>query len=65
MKFAGTKYQIEWGGQFENQQRAQQRLAFIVPGVLALIFVLLYSSFGTLRHAGLILTIVPVALLGG
>ena len=37
----------------------------IVPGVLALIFVLLYSSFGTLRHAGLILTIVPVALLGG
>ena len=65
VKFDGTKYQIEWGGQFENQQRAQQRLAFIVPGVLALIFVLLYSSFGTLRHAGLILTIVPVALLGG
>jgi cobalt-zinc-cadmium resistance protein CzcA len=65
VKFDGAKYQIEWGGQFENQQRAQQRLAFIVPGVLALIFVLLYSSFGTLRHAGLILTIVPVALLGG
>jgi len=65
VKFDGSKYQIEWGGQFENQQRAQQRLAFIVPGVLALIFVLLYSSFGTLRHAGLILTIVPVALLGG
>jgi cobalt-zinc-cadmium resistance protein CzcA len=65
LKFDTTKYQIEWGGQFENQQRAQQRLAFIVPGVLALIFVLLYASFGTLRHAGLILTIVPVALLGG
>ena len=65
VKFDHAKYQIEWGGQFENQQRAQQRLAFIVPGVLALIFVLLYSSFGTLRHAGLILTIVPVALLGG
>jgi cobalt-zinc-cadmium resistance protein CzcA len=65
VKFDSTKYQIEWGGQFENQQRAQKRLAFIVPGVIALIFVLLYSSFGTLRHAALILTIVPVALLGG
>jgi len=65
VKFNPTKYQIEWGGQFENQQRAQRRLAFIIPGVLALIFVLLYSAFGTLRHAALILTIVPVALLGG
>jgi len=65
VKFDATKYQLEWGGQFENQQRAQKRLAFIVPGVIALIFVLLYSSFGTVRHAALVLTIVPVALLGG
>jgi len=65
VKFDATKYQIEWGGQFENQQRAQRRLAFIVPGVIALIFVLLYAAFGTIRHAALILTIVPVALLGG
>jgi cobalt-zinc-cadmium resistance protein CzcA len=65
VKFDATKYQLEWGGQFENQQRAQKRLVFIVPGVIALIFVLLYSSFGTVRHAALILTIVPVALLGG
>ena len=65
VKFDRTKYQLEWGGQFENQQRAQKRLAYIVPGVIALIFVLLYSSFGTIRHAALILTIVPVALLGG
>jgi len=65
VKYDPTKYQIEWGGQFENQQRAQKRLAFIVPGVLALIFVLLYSAFGTIRHAALILTIVPIALLGG
>jgi heavy metal efflux system protein len=65
VNFDGTKYQLEWGGQFENQQRAQKRLAYIVPGVIALIFVLLYSSFGTIRHAALILTIVPVALLGG
>jgi len=65
VKFDGTKYQIEWGGQFENQQRAQRRLALIVPGVIALIFVLLYAAFGTVRHPALILTIVPVALLGG
>ena len=65
VKFDSAKYQIEWGGQFENQQRAQHRLAVIVPAVLALIFILLYAAFGTLRHAGLILTIVPVALLGG
>ena len=65
VKFDSAKYQLEWGGQFENQQRAQKQLAFIVPGVIALIFVLLYSSFGTIRHAALILTIVPMALLGG
>src|SRR5215471_654538 len=65
VKFDREKYQLEWGGQFENQQRAQKRLAYIVPAVIALIFVLLYSSFGTIRHAALILTIVPVALLGG
>ena len=38
VKFDSTKYEIEWGGQFENQQRAQHRLAVIVPAVLALIF---------------------------
>ena len=65
VKFDPTKYQIEWGGQFENQRRAQQRLAFIIPIVIALIFVLLYFAFGTLRHPALILTIVPIALLGG
>jgi heavy metal efflux system protein len=65
VKFDGSKYQLEWGGQFENQQRAQKRLAYIVPAVIALIFILLYSSFGTIRHAALILTIVPVAMLGG
>jgi heavy metal efflux system protein len=57
--------QIGWGGQFENQQRAQARLAVIVPLALALIFLLLYGAFGTLRHAGLILVSVPLALLGG
>jgi len=59
------KYEISWGGQFENQARAQKRLAMILPVVLGLIFLLLYAAFGTLRHAGLILVSVPLALLGG
>jgi heavy metal efflux system protein len=57
--------EVRWGGQFENQQRAQARLAVILPMVLALIFLLLYGAFGTLRHAGLILVSVPLAMLGG
>jgi heavy metal efflux system protein len=56
---------VRWGGLFENQQRAQARLAVILPMVLALIFLLLYGAFGTLRHAALILVSVPLALLGG
>jgi heavy metal efflux system protein len=65
VKFDSSQYSLEWGGQFENQKRAQRRLALIVPAVIALIFVLLYSAFGTLRHAALVLTNVPIALLGG
>jgi cobalt-zinc-cadmium resistance protein CzcA len=57
--------EIVWGGLFENQQRAQARLALIMPVVLALIFLLLYGAFGTLRHAALILVNVPLAVLGG
>jgi cobalt-zinc-cadmium resistance protein CzcA len=60
---AGTE--LSWGGQFENQNRAQARLAVILPLALALIFLLLYAAFGTLRHAALILASVPLALLGG
>ncbi|HUI27446.1 MAG TPA: efflux RND transporter permease subunit, partial [Candidatus Kryptonia bacterium] len=63
--FDPTAYELTWGGQFENQQRAQGRLALIVPAVLALIFILLYGAFGNLRHPALILTNVPIALLGG
>lgn len=65
VKFDHAAYDIVWGGQFENQKRAQTRLAVIVPFVLALIFLLLYGAFGTLRHAALILVTVPLALLGG
>lgn len=62
---APEKFEVVWGGPFENQARAQQRLAVILPVVLGLIFLLLYGAFGTLRHAALILVSVPLALLGG
>ncbi|KTC87570.1 MULTISPECIES: efflux RND transporter permease subunit [Legionella] len=60
-----TRYEIAWGGQLENQQRAQARLAIIIPMLLGLMFVLLFSQFGNLRHPGLILLAVPLAMLGG
>ncbi|MDD9961444.1 MAG: CusA/CzcA family heavy metal efflux RND transporter [Gammaproteobacteria bacterium] len=58
-------YSIEWGGAFENQQRALQRLAVIVPLTVLLIFVLLYTAFGSIRYAGLIIANVPFAAIGG
>jgi len=58
-------YRYEWGGSFENQQRALARLAVIVPLTIAFIFVLLYVAFGTLRHAVIIIANVPFALVGG
>ncbi|MHC4967996.1 MAG: efflux RND transporter permease subunit, partial [Planctomycetota bacterium] len=58
-------YFVEYGGQFENQQRAMARLAVIVPIVLAVILVLLGLTFGTARHALMIILNVPLALIGG
>ncbi len=58
-------YRLAWGGQFENQQRAASRLGFVVPIALGLIFVLLFSTFGSVRQALLILAMVPFALVGG
>lgn len=62
---APSGFELRWGGQFENQQRAAARLLLILPIVLALIFILLYGAFGMVRHAALILANVPLALLGG
>ncbi|MFO0562772.1 MAG: CusA/CzcA family heavy metal efflux RND transporter [Polyangiales bacterium] len=62
---APAGYELVWGGQFENQSRAAKRLGFIVPVVLALIFVLLYGAFGKVRQAAMILAMVPLAMLGG
>ncbi|MBS1852833.1 MAG: efflux RND transporter permease subunit [Acidobacteria bacterium] len=58
-------YWITWGGQFENLQRATQRLAIVVPLSLFLIFILLYTTFNTSRPALLIFLNVPVAASGG
>jgi cobalt-zinc-cadmium resistance protein CzcA len=58
-------YYVTYGGQFENQQRAMRRLGLIVPAVLLLIAGLLYASFGTVRHALLVMLNVPFALVGG
>ncbi|MEN1929422.1 CusA/CzcA family heavy metal efflux RND transporter [Luteimonas sp. MJ250] len=58
-------YRLEWGGQFENQQRASARLALVVPVALGLIFVVLFSSLGGARPALLVLANIPFALVGG
>ncbi|MHB1183561.1 MAG: efflux RND transporter permease subunit [Desulfobulbia bacterium] len=60
-----TGYRITWGGQFENQQRAAARLTVVVPVALGLIFVLLFSTFRSVRQALLILSNIPFALVGG
>jgi cobalt-zinc-cadmium resistance protein CzcA len=56
---------LEWGGQYENQQRATQRLAIVVPMALVLIYLLLFASFRSVSQAFLVLANVPFALVGG
>ncbi len=58
-------YLLQWGGQFENQQRAAARLSLVVPVSLGLVLLLLFSTFGSLRQAVLVLMNVPFALIGG
>lgn len=58
-------YLMEWGGDFELQQKANQRLAVVVPITIGLIFLLLYSSFNSLQKASLIILNIPLALVGG
>jgi cobalt-zinc-cadmium resistance protein CzcA len=58
-------YTFEFGGQFENLQAARARLALIVPAALALIFALIYATFGSARQALLIFLCVPLAATGG
>ncbi len=58
-------YAFEWGGQYTHQQTALARLSILVPATVVVIFLLLFSAFGTVRHAALILLNVPFALVGG
>ena len=58
-------YSVVFGGQFENQERAQTRLMVVVPLSLGLIFLLLYFAFGSVGQALLIMLNVPLALIGG
>ena len=58
-------YRVTWGGQFENQRRATKRLLVIVPASIILIFVLLFSAFGSVKYAALVLVNLPFALIGG
>jgi cobalt-zinc-cadmium resistance protein CzcA len=59
------RYRLEWGGQFENLERARTRLLVVVPVALLLIFLLLFLSFGSVRLALLVFTAVPLAVTGG
>jgi cobalt-zinc-cadmium resistance protein CzcA len=56
---------LEWGGQFENLQSARARLLVVVPLALALIYLLLFMTFGSLKQATIIYTGVPLAVTGG
>ncbi|MDO8932615.1 MAG: CusA/CzcA family heavy metal efflux RND transporter [Rhodocyclaceae bacterium] len=58
-------YSLTWGGQFENQQRAAKRLALVVPIALALIFHILFTTFGSVRQAAMVFVNIPFALIGG
>jgi cobalt-zinc-cadmium resistance protein CzcA len=58
-------YRISWGGQFENQQRAAARLALVIPLALGLIFMILFSTFRSVRQTLLVLSNIPFALVGG
>jgi cobalt-zinc-cadmium resistance protein CzcA len=58
-------YHIDWAGEYASQQRAQKRLAVIIPLTLLVIFMILYSMFGSMKWASLILLTVAMAPIGG
>lgn len=58
-------YLIDWGGQFENQERANDRLLLILPITLAIVFMLLYMTFNSVKQAMLIFLNIPVSVVGG
>ena len=58
-------YSVTWGGQFENFERASARLAVVLPVALAIIFAMLFLTFGNVRYAAAVFSGVPFALIGG
>jgi heavy metal efflux system protein len=58
-------YYFEWGGKFENQQRAAKKLSIVVPVSLVLIFLILFSTFRSIPQAMMVLVNIPFALIGG
>lgn len=58
-------YYFEWGGKFENQQRAEDKLAIVIPIALMLIFLILFSTFRSISQALMVFVNVPLALIGG
>ena len=58
-------YEVTWGGQFENLQRAKKRLTVILPITIGIIFILLFFMFGSPKYAGLVMLNVPFSLVGG
>ncbi len=58
-------YRVEFGGEFENQQRAMRNLLLVIPAALLLITIILFTTFGSMARAGLILGNIPFALMGG
>jgi heavy metal efflux system protein len=60
-----TGVRLDWGGQFENLQRAEQRLGLVVPLVFLMIGALLFMALGSFKEAGLVFACVPLALVGG
>ncbi len=57
-------FYLEWGGEFENQQRAAKRLSIVVPVAIGLIFLILFSTFRSARQAILVLSNIPFAMIG-
>jgi heavy metal efflux system protein len=61
----GTGYRIEWGGQFENFERASKRLAVVVPAVVAIILGMLFGMFRSVRFSLAVFALVPLGATGG
>jgi heavy metal efflux system protein len=65
VKYDHTKNLVRWSGQFENQNRAYERLAIIIPLALSIMFLLLFAAFNKFNQAALLMGLVPLAFFGG